>query len=71
MLIDLEVKVMKLPGSTDKSTSYKGTFFGGVQMELTAVPAAGAVFAGWSDGATENPHLVTPADGMTITASFK
>lgn len=62
---------MKLPGSTDKSTSYKGTFFGGVQMELTAVPAAGAVFAGWSDGATENPHLVTPADGMTITASFK
>lgn len=58
---------MKLPGSG----SYTGKFFSGVGMELTAVPAAGAVFVGWSDGSTDNPHLVNPTEGMTITASFK
>ncbi len=62
---------MNLPGSTASSTKYSGSFFGGVQMELTAVPAAGSMFAGWSDGSTENPHIVTPVDGMTITATFK
>ena len=58
---------MKLPGSG----AYTGKFFSGVGMELTAVPAAGAVFVGWSDGSTDNPHLVNPTEGMTITASFK
>lgn len=57
---------MKLP-----STNYTGTFFGGNMMELTAVPSAGATFAGWSDGSSENPHIITPKDGMKITASFK
>lgn len=61
---------MHLPGSTTSSTSYTGTFFGGLQMELTAVPAAGAMFIGWSDGATENPHVITPTSGTTITANF-
>lgn len=58
---------MKLPGKG----SYTGKFFAGVDMELTAVPAAGAVFAGWSDGVTDNPRIITPADGLTITATFK
>lgn len=62
---------MNLPGSTASSTKYSGTFFGGVQMELTAVPANGAVFTGWSDGSSENPHIVTPTEGMSITATFK
>lgn len=62
---------MVLPGSTAASTNYSGTFFGGVQMELTAIPANGAVFAGWSDGSMENPHIITPTDGMSISASFK
>lgn len=57
---------MTLPGK-----SYRGKFFGGVDMELTAVPAKGAVFAGWSDGSTDNPHIITPTDGMSITANFK
>ena len=62
---------MKLPGSTATSTKYTGKFFSGLQMELTAVAANGAVFAGWSDGSTDNPHLVTIAEGQTISATFK
>ncbi len=61
---------MKLPGGSSESTDFKGKFFGGNKMELTAVPAAGAVFTGWSDGVTDNPRLVTPKDGDTFTAKF-
>ena len=60
---------MKLPGSTSSSTSYSGKFFSGLQMELTAVPSNGSVFTGWSDGSTDNPHIVTV--GTDITANFK
>ena len=56
---------MKLP-----SASYKGKFFSGVKMELKAVPDDGATFTGWSDGATENPRIVSPKDGDTFTAKF-
>jgi hypothetical protein len=63
---------MNLPGSTANSTNYSGKFFSGNQMELTAVPAAGAVFKGWSDDATntEKTRIVTIKDGLTITAKF-
>ncbi|OWV25728.1 spore coat protein CotH [Fibrobacter sp. UWB1] len=57
---------MKLP-----STSYKGRFFAGNTMELTAMPAAGAVFAGWSDGVADLTRTVTIADGLSIQANFK
>ncbi len=57
---------MKLP-----SSSYKGNFFEGNDMLLTAVPAEGAVFASWSDGNKENPRLVTPEDGDKFVAKFK
>ena len=57
---------MKLP-----SASFKGKFFGGVKMELKAVPDAGAVFTGWSDGVTDNPRLVSPTDGSSFTAKFQ
>ena len=62
---------MKLPGSTATSTKYTGKFFSGIQMEVTAVPSNGAVFTGWSDGSTDNPHLVNITEGLTITANFK
>ena len=62
---------MKLPGSTATSTKYTGKFFSGNQMEVTAVPSNGAVFTGWSDGSTDNPHLVNITEGSTITANFK
>lgn len=57
----------KLPGGA----KYTGKFFAEIPMLLTAVATNGAIFAGWSDGATENPHLVMPAEGATITATFK
>ncbi len=56
---------MKLP-----SSSYAGQFFSGNAIELTAVPAAGGMFTGWSDGVTDNPRIVTPAAGATYTANF-
>lgn len=62
---------MNLPGSTSTSTNYTGTFFGGNKMELTAVPSAGATFAGWSDGSSENPRVFSVSDKMKITAKFK
>ena len=58
---------MKLPGNG----TYSGKFFGGNTMELTAVPTNGAVFTGWSDGATENPHTVSIAEGLSVSANFK
>jgi hypothetical protein len=57
---------MRLP-----STSYQGKFFTGTQMQLQAVPAAGRVFSGWSDGSTENPRLVDITNNVSITAQFK
>ena len=59
-----------MEGATLPSQSFKGKFFSGNSMLLTAVPAAGAVFTGWSDGVTDNPRLVTPKDGDSFTASF-
>lgn len=57
---------MKLPSAT-----YKGKFFAGNTMVLTAVPTAGAVFSSWSDGSTDNPHVVTVEGDKTITATFE
>ena len=56
---------MKLP-----STNYQGKFYSNNELLLTAVPSNGAIFAGWSDGSTENPHKYTP-NGQPITAQFK
>jgi hypothetical protein len=56
---------MKLPKS-----NYQGKFYAGNDLLLTAVPSNGAIFAGWSDGSTENPHKYTP-NGQPITAQFK
>ena len=56
---------MKLPKS-----NYQGKFYSNNELLLTAVPSNGAIFAGWSDGSTENPHKFTP-NGQPITAQFK
>ena len=57
---------MKLP-----SKNYQCKFFSNNELQLTAVAESGAVFTGWSDGATENPHKVQVSAGQTITATFK
>lgn len=52
--------------------SYKGKLFAGNTVELTAVPNAGAVFAGWSDGATTDVTRIVPVtEGLTLQANFK
>ena len=61
---------MNLPSAT-----YKGKFFSGMQMVLTAVPNAGSILDGWSgctplEGAAD--MCVATIDGdMTISATFK
>ena len=60
------VEGMKLP-----SSNYQGKFFTGMQMQLQAIPTAGSVFDGWSDGNTANPRLVDINGNMNITAKFK
>lgn len=60
-----------LDGMNLPSVNYTGTFFDGNDMLLTAVPLDGSVFVKWEDGSTNNPRLVSPADGDTFTATFK
>lgn len=63
---------MTLPPTTASNTNYSGTFFGGVDMLLTAIPTqAGATFVKWEDGTTANPRLVTPSEGASYIATFK
>ena len=57
---------MKLPKS-----NYSGKFFSGMEMEVTAVPSNGAIFAGWSDGQTQNPRKFQINGQTNITAQFK
>lgn len=60
------VEGMKLP-----SSNYQGKFFTGMQMQLQAIPSAGSVFSGWSDGSTANPRLIDISGNTNITAQFK
>lgn len=57
---------MSLPSAT-----YKGKFFGGNAMLLTALPSGSAVFKQWKDGSRENPRLVTPKGGESYEAEFQ
>ena len=59
-----------MEGMTLPSKDFKGKFFGGVKMELKAVPAEGATFTGWSDGVNDNPRMVESKDGASFTANF-
>ncbi|MCQ2108470.1 MAG: CotH kinase family protein [Fibrobacter sp.] len=58
-------------GTALPSSSYNGKFFAGNSMLLEAVPASGAMFMGWSDGSSENPHIVQINGATTISAQFK
>ena len=53
------------------TATYAGKFFAGIGMFIEAVPTNGSVFAGWSDGALENPRFVVNEDGASYTAVFK
>jgi hypothetical protein len=45
-------------------------FFEGFPVEVSAVPLAGAVWAGWSDGVMEQTRVVTPGEISNLTANF-
>lgn len=62
------IEGMALPGG---KSSYTGKFYAGIGLEVTAVPAEGAMFAGWSDGSTDPTHLIATDSDVTITANFK
>ncbi|MDR1760275.1 MAG: CotH kinase family protein [Fibrobacter sp.] len=58
---------MKLP-----SKDFTGTYFGGTQMQLRAVPnSAQTVFLGWEDGSVSLTRMVSPENGKTYKASFR
>jgi hypothetical protein len=50
-----------------------GTYLAGTQVTLTAVPAAGYVFQGWSGAlsGTTNPATLLMNDNKSVTASFR
>lgn len=43
----------------------------GTAVEICALPLQGGRFAGWSDGATDNPRRVTVTGNMAFTAFFE
>ncbi len=56
---------MKLP-----KVPYSGKFFGGLGMELKAVPGQGRMFNGWSDGSMDPVHVINTDSDISITAKF-
>ena len=66
----ITVDEMELPVDF-QSGGYECAFFKGNDLLLEAIPQAGGVFAGWSDGSFENPRLVSPKGNVTFTAIFK
>ena len=48
----------------------EGSYIYGSTAALYAIPNGGYVFAGWSDGSSENPHYVTVTGDATYTATF-
>ena len=55
-------------GSVEKSA---GSVLEGNTVTLTATPAEGYKFTGWSDGSTENPYTVTVTDNISLVANFE
>jgi uncharacterized repeat protein (TIGR02543 family) len=48
-----------------------GDYAIGSTVTLTAVPATGYRFVGWSDGNTDNPRIFTATTDLTLTAIFE
>ena len=57
---------------TAAPSSADGYYAAGASVQLTAVPASGFTFAGWSGAltGTTNPQSVTLSEARTVTASF-
>ena len=46
-------------------------FYRDVPVTVTAMPNAGAVFSGWSDGVADITRTINPGEITTLTATFK
>lgn len=46
-------------------------FFAGLPVIVTAVPQAGGVWAGWSDGVMDATRIIAPEEIQTLVAVFK
>ena len=49
----------------------KINFFDGFPVTVTALPAAGSVWSGWSDGVKDSTRTVIPGEIKSLTARFK
>ena len=47
-----------------------GSYAYGTQVVVTATPATGSTFTGWSDGATANPRTYTMTGDVSVSAVF-
>lgn len=47
-----------------------GSYTNGTVVVVTAAPASGSTFTGWSDGETVNPRTYTVTDDMAVAAEF-
>lgn len=48
-----------------------GTYSFGTEITITATPAEGYEFAGWSNGSKENPLTITITEDVELTAKFR
>ena len=64
--------VTSAPAGISCGTTCSATFPSGSSIVLTAAPAAGSVFAGWSDGGCSGTGACTvaPTSATTVTATF-
>lgn len=77
--LDLEVSltgtgtgtVISSPAGIDCGTDCSGTYGSGALVTLTATPASGAIFSGWSGGCTgTDPCTISGNRLVAVTASF-
>lgn len=57
--------------STHGMVTGSGIYDSSERVIVRAIPFAGFRFAGWSDGATENPRIVEVAQDTTVVAYFR
>lgn len=57
-------------GTGTGTTSGNGSYLPGVTVALTAVPASGSVFAGWSGHASCASSFTMPSENVSCTATF-
>ena len=66
---DVTVNTIDLAGA---SYPWTGTYFQGIPVTVTAVPAPGFCFAGWEGDVTgtDNPLVIVPTDDVAVTPLF-